>query len=232
MAPGARRFRTTMVVLAVVLVVVVLVAVAVGAVWISPLDDPSDLRVEAPPHAAARRGLEGDGGHRVTAPAAPGGARGARRGGARRLGDGVPGTVPQPARRPGRDRGLLGRGVGRDRGHRRGRRRCGGRPLRLGGGVRGRPGHRVRGLPARSRRSGGAGRDPAPCGYRHRRHDLERHVPGDVVLGGADPQHLLLVAGWSERPGVELGDGGRPVPRRGDRGSRVPGSRHEPRGAR
>ncbi len=36
MAAGARRFRTTMVVLAVVLVVVVLVAVAVGAVWISP----------------------------------------------------------------------------------------------------------------------------------------------------------------------------------------------------
>jgi iron complex transport system permease protein len=36
MAPGARRFRTTMVVLAVMLLVVVLVAVAVGAVWISP----------------------------------------------------------------------------------------------------------------------------------------------------------------------------------------------------
>jgi iron complex transport system permease protein len=36
MAPGARRFRTTIVLLAVMLVVVVLIAVAVGAVWISP----------------------------------------------------------------------------------------------------------------------------------------------------------------------------------------------------
>ena len=36
MAPGARRFRTTIALLAVVLLVAVLVAVAVGAVWISP----------------------------------------------------------------------------------------------------------------------------------------------------------------------------------------------------
>ena len=34
--PGARRYRRTMVVLAVALVITVLIAVAVGAVWIPP----------------------------------------------------------------------------------------------------------------------------------------------------------------------------------------------------
>ena len=36
MAPGARRFRTTMVILAVILLAAVLISVAVGAVWIPP----------------------------------------------------------------------------------------------------------------------------------------------------------------------------------------------------